>query len=121
MDKLREFSNERIGEDCSTLSGTHENELFFDCIFCNLGGLTLKDCVLDRSKFTTSRLRDALGFTMTLDCHSFRDVEFSPLLFDLFMMLAYMSKGNDEKREKLLDVVGRDRAQAILRALKETE
>lgn len=121
MDKLRNFSETHIGEDCSTLSGVHENGLFFDCTFCNLNGLSLKDCVLDRSKFKTEKLGDALGLTLSLNCHSFRDVEFSPLLFDLFMMLAYMSKGNDEKREKLLDVVGRDRAAAILRALKKVE
>lgn len=120
-EKLREFSETRIGEDCKTLSGHHENGLFFECEFKKLAGLTLKDCDLNRSKFTTDSIRDALGFTMTLGCHSFDKVEYSPLLFDLFLTLATMTKGNDEKRQKLIDVIGRSRYEAIKRTLSAIE
>lgn len=116
--RLREFRDVHINEDCSEASGLHEDELFYECVFRDLTDLTLKDCDLNGSRFTTDKLREALGFTMTLGCHSFTDVEFSPLLFDLFLCMAYLSKGNDEKREKLLDVIGRERASTLLRRLK---
>lgn len=114
---LRKFSKIHIKEDNKDTTGLHENELFFECEFKKLNGLTLKDCDLNRSKFVTDDLRDALGFTLTLDCNSFTNVEYSPLLFDLFLLMAYKSKGNDEKRDKLLDVIGRERAEKLLRIL----
>ncbi len=117
MDKLRRFSEEHIRVDCSSLSGQHTNGLFYGCTFDKLTGLTLQDCDLNASDFRTSRLRDAMGFTLSLSCLSFRGVKFSELLFDLFLCLAYLTRGNDEKREKLLDVVGRPRALALIRAL----
>jgi hypothetical protein len=119
--KLREFNAVHIEEDCSNLTGMHDNELFFGCTFKNLNGLTLKDCDLNSSTFSVESISGSLGFTMTLGCHSFSDVEYSPLLFDLFLVLATMTRGNDEKREKLKDVIGRDRYEKLTRILKATE
>jgi hypothetical protein len=121
MDSLRKFKDVKIGEDCSNLSGHHENELLHGCQFRKLNGLTLKDCVLDRSRFNTESVADALGFTLTLDCHSFRDVEYSPLLFDLLLVMMITTKGNEEKRIKLIEVVGKKRYEALLRVLQRTE
>lgn len=118
---VRQFSERHIDEDCEGITGHHENGLFFNCTFRKLSGLTLKDCDLNGSAFLTDRLRDALGFTLTLNCHSFDNVEYSPLLFDLFLLMAYKSKGNDDKREKLLDVIGRERAEKLLEILKRLE
>jgi hypothetical protein len=115
--KVHEFSSITIDSDCQGVSGLHDNELFFNCVFKKLNGLTLKNCDLNGSKFITDDLRDALGFTLTLDCHSFSNVEYSELLFDLFLLMAYKSKGNDVKREKLLDVVGKERAEKLLNIL----
>lgn len=119
--QLHTFKEEHIREDCRELTGHHDNGLFFGCEFEKLTGLTLKDCDLNRSKFLTEKVRDALGFTLTLSCLSFRHVEYSDLLFDLFLTLLTLSKGNDAKREALLDVIGRDRAAAIQRVLGATE
>jgi hypothetical protein len=119
--KLRQFDQTHIGEDCTNLTGMHENGLFYECTFCTLNGLTLKDCDLNQSTFLTDRISDALGFTLTLGCHSFSGVEYSPLLFDLLLTLMTMSKGNDDKREKLIEIVGRPRYEALMRALKSTE
>lgn len=118
---LRQFSETHIEEDCRHLSGVHDNGLFFGCSFDKLNNLVLKNCDLNRSRFETSHIIDTLGFTMTLGCHSFKNVEFSELLFDLFLLLVSMTKGNDEKRAKLLDVVGRERAEALLRVLHRVE
>jgi hypothetical protein len=121
MERLRDFNKTVIGQDCKDLTGHHENELFFECEFKNLTGLTLKDCVLDRSRFTTDSIREALDFTMTLSCHSFNGVEYSPLLFDLLLTLITMTKGNEEKRAKLIDVVGKNRYETIRRVLNRIE
>jgi hypothetical protein len=115
-DKLRDFSSVRIEEDCKGLEGHHENELFYGCSFKDLRGLTLKDCDLNQSKFETDRLAEAKGFTLTLDCHSFRGVQYSPLLFDLMLYLLSNTEGNDEKRQKLRELLG-DRAEAFDRLL----
>lgn len=99
----------------------HDNELFFNCTFKRLNDLTLKDCVLSHSKFTTDNIQDALGFTLTLDCFSFKDVEFSPLLFDLFLLMAIQSKGNTEKRQQLIQLLGKDRVVELLGMLARAE
>jgi hypothetical protein len=121
MESLRQFADVHYREDCRKMTGHHENELFRECTFCKLNGLTLRDCVLSQSRFSTSNVTDALGFTLTLDCHSFEGVEYSPLLFDLLLVLMTKTRGNDAKRERLLDVIGRDRAAALLKVLKRTE
>ena len=114
---LRVFDEQHIREDCSQLAGTYDNGLFYGCTFDNLNGLTLKDCDLNASTFITETIREALGFTLSLNCLSFKNVEYSPLLFDLFLCLVAMSRGNDEKRAKLAEVVGKERFEALSRIL----
>lgn len=121
MRTLRAFNASHIDEDNTSLSGMHENELFFNCTFDKLNGLTLKDCVLSHSKFTTNNIKDALGFTLTLDCFNFKDVEFSPLLFDLYLLMAIQSSGNTEKRKKLIEILGKDRVVELLGMLSRAE
>ncbi len=115
LDALHRYSAEHIDENLESVPvGNRENELFFNCTFRDVRGATLKRCNLHHSKFLTDRIEDALGFTVTLDCNSFQDVELSPLLFDLLLCLLLKTKGNTEKRRKLLDVIGRDNAHKIL-------
>lgn len=121
-DKLREFADVHIGEDCRELQHTyHDNELFFECMFEKLNGLVLKDCDLNYSRFLTNRVCDALGFTLTLDCNSFKNVEYSELLFDLMLALLASTKGNDGKREKLVSVIGHSRYQALKKLIEVVE
>ncbi len=120
-DTLRQFSKIHIDEDCHTLTGRHSNELFFNCKFKDLRGLQLENCDLNRSTFETESIREALGFTLSLDCNSFRAVEYSPLLFDLMLCLLSMGNGNDEKREKLKEVVGEGRYEALMKVLSRVE
>jgi hypothetical protein len=118
---LHSFAALHMDKDYTNETGVHDNELFFNCKFKKLNGLTLKDCDLNRSEFITDDIRDALGFTLTLNCMSFNHVQYSELLFDLLLLLLSKTKGNDEKREKLLDVVGRERANKLLRILNTLE
>lgn len=119
---LRQFSEIHIDEDRSELHSVQlDNALLHGCTFRDLRGVVLKDCVLNRSKFTTESVREALGFTLTLDCHSFNDVEFSPLLFDLLLFLLTTSAGNDDKRKRLADLLGKERVGAFEKVLRSVE
>jgi hypothetical protein len=119
---LHKFRRLHIDKDLkSGTLGFREDELFFNCDFNDLRGVTLKDCDLNGSRFHTDKVQDALGFTMTLDCKSFDNVEYSPFLFDLLLVLMMKTKGNDSKRRKLLQVLGEDRAREILTQLKGLE
>lgn len=118
---LRNFEHTHIDEDCQGISGHHENELFFNCKFNKVNGLTLKNCDLNNSTFNTESINDALGLTVTLDCHSFSNVTLSPLMFDLLLMLLTKTKGNDAKRRALIDVVGKEEFFKLLRQTKTLE
>lgn len=121
MQQLRLFDETHIHEDCSTMTGMHNNGLFYDCEFKQLRGLSLLNCALNGSRFTTDSIKDALDFSLTLNCFSFENVEYSELLFDLLITLCSMSKGNDEKRSKLAGVIGEGRLHAIQCVLKGVE
>jgi hypothetical protein len=108
----------KIDADCQDLTGHFKGAVFYNCLFKKLNGLLLEGCDLNQSKFLTDEIKDALGFTVTLNCHSFENVEISPLLFDLMLLLLCKSKGNTEKRQKLLDIIGHDRAYELLKQLK---
>lgn len=116
-DKLRDFSKINIDKDCMNEVGTHENELFYNCVFDKLNDLRLIKCDLNNSKFKTSSIKDALGFTLTLDCMSFKNVEYSPLLFDLLCAMMVLSKGNDEKRRKIREILGDKKMESLLKVL----
>jgi hypothetical protein len=111
----------RISQNCEDLKGHFKDEIFYDCTFKDLQGLTLDNCVLNKCRFLTDTIEEARGFTLTLNCNSFRNVEYSPLLFDLFLCMALKSAGNVDKRQKLLEVIGKDRAIEILTALKDLD
>lgn len=119
--KLRHFNEEHIGENCKDLSGKHSNALFFECEFGKLNGLTLEQCDLNRSKFSPETLQDALNFTVTLNCFSFKNVELNDLAFDAILMLLTMTKGNDAKRRKLVAAIGEEQYVKYLRQAKHLE
>lgn len=110
-----------IDQNCENLTGHFKGVIFHNCTFKKLNGLVLEDCVLMNSRFLTDDIEDALGFTLTLQCNSFRDVEFSPLLFDLYLLMAVKSSGNTEKRKKLIEIVGKERSYELLKILSSLE
>ena len=87
--KLHQYAATHIDQDFTELPlGHHENELFYNCTFKNVRNAVLKDCNLRHSKFVTATVEEALGFTFTVgECGTFEDVEYSPLLFDLLLVL----------------------------------
>lgn len=87
----------------------------------NLAGATLKDCVLRGTRLDITKAADVLNFTVTLNCHSFNNVELSDYLFDLYLVLLLKTKGNTEKRRKLIDIIGKDRVYSILKELEQLE
>lgn len=118
---LRTWSGVHVDERFPALSGRHNNELFYNCEFNKIANLSLTNCCLDKSKFLATELRDVLGFSVTLNCHSFSDVELSETIFDAILVLLLKTKGNTEKRRKLIDVIGRDRLAVLLKEMSTLE
>jgi hypothetical protein len=121
MESLRKWNAVYYQKTFDSLSGEHSNELFSECVFDQVNNLTLKNCVLAGSEVVTDRIEDALGLTVTLDCNTFNKVKLSELMFDMMLILLFKTSGNTEKRLKLLDVVGKDRAKQLLDAFKTIE
>jgi hypothetical protein len=120
--KPRQYSETHIDEDCSHLRGRFVNALFFGCTFSRCDGLDLNNCVLEHSKLTATEPQDILGVSLTLNCHTFKNLELTPDAFDLLMLLVCKMKGNTDKRKAILEhVVGRDRAGELLRKMRTLE
>jgi len=120
-DMLRKFSETHIDKDLTETATDFENALLFNCKFRDLRGKSFINCDLNHSEFLTDRVEDLLNFSLTLNCHSFRNVVLSETIFDLLLLLLFITKGNDSKRKKLLSVVGADRARKLLRQLEDLE
>lgn len=110
-----------VDQNCEDFTGNYEGAVFNHCSFKNLNGLSLVKCDLSGSKFITDEIKDALDFTVTLNCLSFQDVEYSETLFDLLLCLMIKSKGNAEKRKQLIGILGEDKLKALLRVLHKLE
>jgi hypothetical protein len=96
-----------------------KNAVFYKCTFNKLNGGTLKDCVMYGSKFAMTKPEDIIGLTLTMDCNFFSELELSPEVFDLLLLLICRTKGNNAKRLAIIEqVVGHDRA---VQVLKDTE
>jgi hypothetical protein len=101
--------------------GYHENELLFNCELHSVRGLTLKNCDLNRTRLLVEDMQKALDFTVTLDCKSFNNVELSPLLFDLLLILLLKTKGNTDKRNKIITLLGKERISELLKQMEGLE
>lgn len=120
--KPRQYSETHIGEDCSQLRGRFYNALFYDCTFSRADGLDMNNCVLEHSKLTATEPEDILGVSLTLNCHTFKNLELTPDAFDLLLLLMCKMKGNTEKRRAIVDqVVGRERTVELLRKMRHLE
>lgn len=117
----RTFSEINIDKDCRDTIGFHDNALFFNCKFNNIKGLTLKNCDLNQSSFEVEDIKDALGFTVTLDCFSFNGVKLSPELFDLYLLLLCQTQGNELKIEAVKKIIGKRKAEKMLKLLRRIE
>lgn len=118
---LRQFKETHIDEDLTQTATDYDNALLFGCLFDDLRGRTFKNCDMNRSRVLTGDVQKLLGFTVTLDCHSFKNVELSETVFDVLLLLLFSTKGNDSKRRKLLRVIGRDRASMLRKQLEVLE
>lgn len=114
-ESLRKFSEIHIGEDCKEISGHKQNALFHECEFEKVNGLVLEQCVLARSSFDPKAISDMLDLTVTLNCFTFKDLKLNELAFDTMLLLLTFTSGNDEKRNKLVEVIGKRRYIELLR------
>lgn len=103
---MRNYTESHIDEHIPVLTGYHENALFYNCTIDAVKDAHLHNCVLTSSKFNLHSLADMQGMTVTLDCHSFGQVELSEEAFDYILMLLIKTSGNTAKREKLIEAIG---------------
>lgn len=118
----RQFSETHISKDCRAFFNRYsDNQLFYDCDFANIAKATFKNCDLNKSRINPKSISDMLGVTMTLDCHTFKDVELNELALDCLLALLVKTKGNDLKRAKIIDIIGTRRYEAISKVIGDLE
>lgn len=120
VNALHNFDKITIDKECD-ITGYHKNELFYNCVMNKVAGLTLDKCDLNHSRILVDSIRDALGFTLTLSCPSFRSVEYSPLLMDLMLFLLTTTSGNDDRREQIASILGEEKMKTLTRVLRGIE
>lgn len=119
---LRAFVEKHIDEEFTDVPSPKTKAEFYDCTFHKLNGATLKDCTMHGSKFVMTKPEDIIGLTLTMDCFFFTELELSPEVFDMLLLLICKTKGNTQKRLKIIeDIVGHDRAVTILNEMKHLE
>jgi hypothetical protein len=106
QDRLRDYHSIHIDEHIPVLSGYYDNVLFYNCTIDAVKNAHLHNCVLTGSTFPGQSLADFQGLTLTLDCHSFYNVELSEAALDYILMLLVKTRGNNEKREKIIEAIG---------------
>lgn len=109
---LRDFNKTYVDKQVQ-LRGEIHNTLLHNCEIADLRGVTLLNCDLNQSKILIDDINKLQGFACTMDCGTFRNVTLSETVFDCLVMLLYSTKGNDNKRRKLIDVVGKDKMKEL--------
>lgn len=95
---------------------------FYDCTFHKLNGAVLKNCTMRGSKFAMTKPEDIIGLTLTMDCFFFSELELSPEVFDLLLLLICKTRGNTKKRLAIIEeIVGHDRAVELLKQMETLE
>lgn len=119
---FRAFREKHIDELFEEVPAPKRNVEFYDCTFNKLGGAVLENCSLSGCKFAMTDPADIIGLTVTMDCFTFSNLELSPEVFDMLLMLICKSKGNNEKRLSIIEnVVGHDRAVELLKKMQHLE
>lgn len=119
---LRVFTEKHVDETFSEVPAPKDKVEFYDCTFHKLAGAVLKDCTMYGSKFAMTKPEDIIGLTLTMDCFFFDNLELSPEVFDMLLLLICKTKGNTDKRLAIIeDIVGHDRAVELLRTMKHLE
>src|SRR6266705_4631762 len=95
--------------------------LFFGCVFKRLRGTVFEHCSLQQSSIEPEKLEDLLGFTITLDCFSWRYVTLNSLAFDAMLFLLSITNGNDSKRAVLKRLISENNRAHLEKNFEELE
>jgi hypothetical protein len=119
---LRALKEKHIDEVFTEVPEPKDHAEFYDCTFHKLNGAVLKDCTMMGSKLVMTKPEDIIGATVTMDCFFFNELELSPEVFDLLLLLICRTKGNTKKRLAIIEnIVGHDRAVQLLRETERLE
>lgn len=66
---------------------------------------------MQQSSIRPKRTEDGFGLTLTLDCYSFDEVDVNEVFLDGILYLLTLTRGRDtdEKREAIIDLIGREK------------
>lgn len=113
--RLREFSASHIDKTFETITGTHENALFYNCTFHNVRNARFINCDLNQSRFVSEDPKDFMGLVVSLDCFTFGNIELSePALLCLLSMIL-KTKGNTAVRKSLLGALDHTKMFTLLK------
>jgi len=119
---LRKYAATHFNEELSGLFGRRfSNELFSGCTFGSVRGAEFAHCVMHDCVLEAEDMRDILGVTLTLDCHTFGGVRFSPTALDAILFLLTTTKGNDATRQKIEAAIDPERLEKFRRLFPRTE
>lgn len=114
---LRKWKAVHIEEHIPHLTGRHEDELFYRCAIDNLRGAVLINCCMTECKYNIQEIEDMQNVVMGLDCQHFSNVELSEKAFDYMALLLVRTRGNTEKRLKIIEALGgKERVRDLLNA-----
>lgn len=106
---MKNFDARYVDIENLQLYGRYENTLIFNCSIHNLENVQLLNCDLNYSKLLIDNIINLRNFSCTMNCGTFENVELSPLIFDLILMLLIKSRGNEQRRKRLFRMLGVER------------
>ena len=116
---FKEIHNREVFEEAPS---SKNNVEFYNCTFKKLANATLTNCSLSGCKFDMTKPEDIIGLSLTMDCFTFSNLELTPEVFDLLLLLICKTKGNTEKRLAIIEnIVGHDKSVELLRTLEHLE
>jgi hypothetical protein len=118
---LRNFSAIHIDETFQTITGTHENALFFNCTFHDVRSARFVNCDLNQSRFVSEDPKDFMGLVVSLDCMTFGNIELSETALFCLLAMILKTKGNVSLRKTLLNALPHDKMFGLLKQFQTLE
>lgn len=113
---LRNFNAVHIDQTFTTLTGTFENELFFNCTFHDVRNARFINCDLNKSRFVSDKPEDFMGLVASLDCFTFGNIELSETAIMCLLAMILKTSGNTSLRKKILESTDHQKMFSLLKS-----
>jgi hypothetical protein len=97
----RRFSAVYENTDFPSLRGRgFVRALFSDCTFHDIRKVHFVNCTMENCRIETEDPRDLLEATITINCHTFRNLKLSPAAFDALLFVISMAAPDEDMRTR---------------------